>query len=174
MSKPNLELAFPQLLRERIREFKIPDAPGQIAWEEVMIYQIPDEEMGGDKFGKDSALYKPETVADGDRRRCPRGVIVSAGLGAMGMLRDHGMQVGEMVLFSPHAPNRFQVSRSDGKMVEFFFMHVSDVQVSEDIPGRLVSGDLKLVYEKGDFLFIWKGDKSRSGRRDPKQFDDGI
>jgi hypothetical protein len=174
MSKASLELVMPKLLRARIKEFKIPPSPGQIAWEEVMIYQIPDDEMGGDKFGKDSALYKPETVADNDRRRCPRGVIVSAGLVAMGMLRDHGMQLGEMVLFSPHAPNRFQVSRADGKMVEFFFMHVSDVQVSEDVPVRLVAGDLTLVYEKGDYLFIWKGDKSRGGRRDPKQYADGI
>jgi hypothetical protein len=174
MSKPDLNLAFPKLLQERIKEFKIPPAPGQISFEEVMIYQIPDAEMGGDKFGKDSALYKPETTADTDRRRCPRGVIVSAGLGALGMLRDHGMQLGEMVLFSPHAPNRFQVKRSNGQAVEFFFMHVSDVKVSEDIPGRLVNGELKLAHEKGDFLFIWKGDKTRGGRRDPKQFDDGI
>ena len=174
MSKTDLSLVMPKLLQERIKEFKIPPAPGQIAFEEVMIYQIPDEEMGGDKFGKDSSLYKPDTLADTDRRRCPRGVIVSAGLGALGMLRDHGMQLGEMVLFSPHAPTRFQVRRNDGKSVEFFFMHVSDVKVSEDVPARLVFGELRLVYENGDFLFIWKGDEKRGGRRDPKQFDDSI
>ena len=174
MSKASLEIAFPKLLRERIKEFSIPDAPGQINFDQVMIYQIPDDEMGGDKFGKDSRLYKPETVADSDRRRCPRGVIVSAGLGAMGTLRDHGMQLGEMVLYSPFAPHRFETMRKDGKSVEFSFMTVADIQVSEDIPGRLVSGELTMVYEKGDFLFVWKGDKTRNGRRDPKQYADSI
>jgi hypothetical protein len=174
MSKPNLELAFPKLLRDRIVEFSIPDAPGQIGFDEVMIFQIPDDEMGGEKFGKDSALYKPETIADSDKRRCPRGVIISAGLSALDMLRDHGMQLGEMVLFSPYSMHRFEVKRTKGKSVEFCFMHVSDVKVSADIPGRLVSGELTMVYENGNHLYVWKGDKSRGGRRDLKQFGDSI
>ena len=167
MSKRSLDLVMPPLLKARIKEFSIPPAPGQALFDEVLIFQIPDEEKGAEKIG---SIYKPNTRKDTDEKRCPRGVIVSAGLGAMDKLRDHGMQLGEMVRFSPHVYTRFELDHdAQGREQYMPFMTVGDIKVSEDIPGRLVSGELELVYEDGQYKYH-KGEK----RRDPEVFDDSI
>ena len=170
MSKPNLDLVMPPLLKKRIKEFHIPPAPGQANFDEVLVFQIPDGEKGGETFGKESRILKPQTKKDSDEKRCPRGVIVSAGLGAMDKLRDHGMQIGEMVRFSPHVYTRFELDHDAQGLEQYMpFMTVGDIKVSEDIPARLVSGELELVYEDGQHRY-----RAGEKRRDPEVFDDSL
>lgn len=164
---------MPKLLRERIVQYDIPPAPGAINFEDVLIFQVPDQEWSSEKWSSDSTLYKPEYVQDADKRKCPRGIIVSAGLKALDIMRDHGMQLGEMVLFSPNSFHRFQVKRTgDGKMVEFPFMHISDVHISEDIPSRLAAGELEMVRVGRSYRFVWAGEEATEGRIDPPRFSD--
>lgn len=171
MSKASLELVVPKLLRERIKQFNIPPAPGQCEFERVLIYQIPDEEKAGEKVSKTSLLYKPINRADADREKCPRGVIVSAGLKAMDILHDHGMQIGEMVRFSPSVYTRFELDRTEEGKERFMpFMNVGDIITSEDVPNRLADGTLEIHYEDGQYKYKGRGGK----RRDPNEYPDSF
>lgn len=125
------------LLARRIEEYNIPAWPGMILFERVLIYKIPDEESASETAG-DGVIIKPKTRIDTDSARCPRGIIVSAGLRALDVLHAYGMQLGELVWFAPHVPYRFQVGVRGGKDVEFSFMNVGDIVLSEDILDRLV------------------------------------
>jgi hypothetical protein len=128
-----------------MQELDIPAWPGQACFERVIVYRIPDEGSASETFASDGVIIKPETRRETDKDRSPRGVIVSAGLAALDVLVSNGMQIGELVWFAPHVPFRFEVGkRSDGTKLEFYFMNVGDIVLSEDILQRVVAGDLKL------------------------------
>ena len=171
MSKRKIDIGavMPPLLVKRIKEYGIPPCPGQATYERVLVYQIPDEMSSRTTFAKGGSIIMPETTQSVKKERSPRGIIVSAGLKAMDIMRDHGMQLGEMVWYSPHVPTRFEVDRkADGERVMFYFMNVGDVIVSEDVPERLASGELRLQYKNGVHTY------SGGERRDPAEFDDSI
>jgi hypothetical protein len=137
--------ALPPLLMKRMQELEIPEWPGQACFERVIVYRIPDEGSASETFAADGVIIKPETRRETDKDRSPRGVVVSAGLAAMDVLVSNGMQLGELVWFAPHVPFRFEVGkRADGTKVEFYFMNVGDIVLSEDILQRVVDGELKL------------------------------
>lgn len=170
--------AIPPLLAKRIREYDIPDAPGQAMFHRILIYQIPDDASARETFAEKGRIVMPETTKAVKKDRSPRGVIVSAGLQALDYMRDHGMELGEMVWFSPHVPTRFDVNRlADGRQALFFFMAVSDIIVSQDTPERLASGELTLTYaigEHGGKHVYLRRDEKPVDRRDVPQFVDGY
>ena len=168
MANSNMAFVMPELLKKRIKEYKIPPCPGQATFDNVLIFMLPDENVCREKFGKDSSIYKPETKDSADKDRCPRGVIVSAGLGAMDMLCSHGIEVGDIVWFAPHVPTRFEMGVVDGKPVYFFFFYAGDIKTSEDVPQRLVDGTLKIEFINGKHVY------NRIERIDPKIYDDSI
>jgi hypothetical protein len=134
--------AIPPLLEKRVNELNIPAWPGQACFERVIIYRIPDEESASEKT--EGGLWKAPSRVDIDKDRSPRGVVVSAGLAAMDVLVSNGMQLGELVWFAPHVPFRFVVGRKNNQDIQFYFMNVGDIVLSEDILQRAVDGDLKL------------------------------
>lgn len=137
--------AIPPLLMKRMLELDIPAWPGQACFERVIVYKIPDEASAGETFAADGVIIKPDNRRETDKDRSPRGIIVSAGLAAMDVLVSNGMEIGELVWFSPHVPYRFEVGkRADGAKLEFYFMNVGDIVLSEDILQRVVDEKLKL------------------------------
>ena len=165
----NLSALMPPLLRKRIEEYKIPMAPGQATFDNVLVYMLPDDKVCGEKFSKEGVIIKPQNKDSADKERCPRGVVVSAGLGAMDMLMSHGIELGDIVWFAPHVPTRFEVDRTaEGKPVYYFFFYAGDIKVSEDLPQRLVDGTMKLEFVNGHHVY------NRVERTDPKVYDDSI
>jgi len=130
----------PCLLARRIAEHNIPPWPAQALYERVLIFRIPDNESAKETIGE-TGLYKPETRVDIDKNRSPRGVVVSAGLRALDILRCQGMELGELVWFAPHVPFRFRTSANGVQDVEFYFMNVGDIIMSEDVLGRLAPAE---------------------------------
>lgn len=128
-----------ELLTKRVFEYKIPAWPGQALYERVLIFKIPEESTASDEIdiGDGHKLVKPETRVGVDVSRCPRGIIVSAGLRAMDIMRAQGMELGELVWFAPHVPFRFVVKQRSRQDDEFSFMNVGDIILSEDVLGRL-------------------------------------
>jgi len=126
-------------LTRRVHEFKIPAWPGQALYERVLIFKIPEASTASDEIdiGDGKKLVKPETRVGVDVSRCPRGIIVSAGLRAMDIMRAQGMELGELIWFAPHVPFRFVVKQRSGQDDEFSFMNVGDIILSEDVLGRL-------------------------------------
>lgn len=132
------------LLQKRVEEFQIPQWPGQALFERVLIYRIPEETTASDvlaDLGDGKKLYKTDGRKNVDIARCPRGVIVSAGLRALDIMRANGMQLGELVWFAPHVPFQFEVKQKGSQTDTFSFMNVGDVIISEDVLGRLVPKD---------------------------------
>ena len=139
--------SIPPLLLKRMQELEIPAWPGQALFERVIVYLVPDEAASADKFIPDGMIYKVDQRKETDKARSPRGVIVSAGLAALDILVSNGMQIGEMVWLSPYVQYRFEVGkRENGSPIEFMFLNVGDVVLSEDILQRVVDGELNLQH----------------------------
>lgn len=162
------DFLMPRLLKDRIREYDIPPWPGQATFDNILVYQVPDKASTRLTVAKDSHLVLPEMTVDMKKNMSPRGIIVSAGLRAMDIMRDHGMKLGEMVWYSPYVIHRYDVDRVEGKNILFFFMTIADVKTSEDIPQRAVDGELKVYEVNGKYTFR-EGD-----RNDPIEHDDRI
>lgn len=131
---------FPEesLLDKRIREFNIPQWPGQAMYARIIVYRLPDKASKRTTFAEGGLIEKPDTIASDTKWRSPRGVIVSAGLQAMDILRGNGIGLGDIIWMASHTPWRFEVDRKvDGESVEFHFMQAGDVVISEDLIERM-------------------------------------
>lgn len=175
MSKPEPQKSK-DLLARRVEEFDIPAWPGQACFERIIVYRIPDEASARQTFSEGGTIIKPDMTQQTQKDRSPRGVVVSAGLEALDVLESHGMEVGELVWFSPHVPYRFEVERTTGgKPIEFFFMNVGDIILSEDILGRIYEENSMCIgtsEQSGKHVYVRAG-KSRE-RVEPKKFPDDI
>ena len=145
---------IPELLMKRVKEFDIPEWPGQACFERVIVYRIPDDSSASETYAEGGVIVKPENRLEADKDRSPRGVVVSAGLAAMDILVSNGMQVGELVWFAPHVPFRFEVGkRPDGQRLEFYFMNVGDIVLSEDILQRTMDGEIVLGQQGNQHMY---------------------
>ena len=143
-------LAGPSLLDRRIAEFEIPRWPGEATFARILVYRIPDKAAKRKTFVEGGAIVMPDDVHSNNEFRSPRGIIVSAGLQAMDILRGNGMQLGEMIWMSSHTPWRFEVdTKQDGKPVEFYFMQAGDVTLSEDLLEARRSGAVRVELRDG-------------------------
>jgi hypothetical protein len=139
--KPQPRGAMSDLLLSRMAEFDIPPWPGQALFERVVVFRVADAASASDTFIPDGRIVKATSTRDRDEIRSPRGVIVSAGLRALEILTDHGMEVGELVWLAPHLPYRFQVGMTkEGASIEFLFCNVGDIVLSEDLLDRIGRG----------------------------------
>ena len=139
--KPRSRGAMSELLQKRIEEFDIPPWPGQALFERVVVFYVSDASASSETFIPDGKIVKVASTRDRDESRSPRGVIVSAGLRALEILSDHGMEVGELVWLAPHLPYRFEVGRTkEGLPIEFMFCNVGDIVLSEDLLDRIGKG----------------------------------
>jgi hypothetical protein len=170
--------ALTKLLRKRAVEYNIPSWPGETPFDRVLVYRIPDDASERETFVAGGKIVKAESAQDASKARSPHGIIVSAGLGALGILYDHGMGLGDIVWIMPHAPYRFEVEKNaQGKSIEFFPMYVGDVVLSEDVSQRLADGELDIVRVGNQFIYSRKSEKGEAKskkRTDPAQNADSI
>lgn len=158
------------LLERRVREFKIPKWPGRCSFERVLIYRIPDDHAANEKTAS-GLLYKPSSRKATDEARSPRGIIVSAGLEALDIMRAHGKKLGDLVWFAPWTPQRFEVGRTEKADIDFDFMNVGEIVLDEDEEKRIESGELTLVFQDGKHKYLAK-DGSDFDRVDPTHYPD--
>jgi hypothetical protein len=143
------------LLERRIREHKIPAWPGQAMYNRIIVYRLPDKAAARESFTEGGLIVKPETVASNTKYKSPRGVIVSAGLQAMDVLRGNGIGLGDIIWMASHTPWRFEVERTtEGESIEFFFMQAGDVVISEDLIKRLKNGTAKIEIRDGKHQLV--------------------
>lgn len=143
------------LLEQRVKEFNIPKWPGECTFGRVMIFRIPDKASARDTFVPGGAIVKPETVKSNEEFRSPRGVVVSAGLQAMDILRGNGIGLGHIVWISSYTPWRFEVDRnSDGESIEFMFMQAGDITLSEDLVKMFKEGKARIERKDGRHTLV--------------------
>lgn len=161
------------LLEKRIAEYGIPMWPGEATYQTILIYRIPDEAAARDTYVPDGLIVKPDDVKANTKFRSPRGIIVSAGLQAMDILRGNGMQLGEMVWMSSWTPFRFEVDTGkDGNPVEFYFMNAGNVTLSEDLLRARQAGNIRVELRDGKHQLVIADD--RVLRFDPPSYPDDI
>lgn len=132
------------LLDQRRREYSIPMWPGQAMYGRIIVYRIPDKAAERKKYNEGGIIEMIDDVADNKKWHAPRGVIVSAGLLAMDILRGNAIGLGDMIWMASHTPWRFEVDSEvkNGKVesTEFFFMQAGDVVLAEDLFEKVKAG----------------------------------
>lgn len=95
---PKGTLHLPPLLDERRLEWGIPDGAFRVAalYDRILLWQIPPAFSTGETIGAGRILKSDETRLK-ELRECPRGIIVSAGLKALDVLRSNGSDLGHIV-----------------------------------------------------------------------------
>jgi hypothetical protein len=164
------------LLDRRIKEYNIPDWPGQALYGRIIVYRIKDENADRKTFTAGGVIEMPDDVASTQKWKAPRGIIVSAGLLAMDILRGNGIGLGEVIWMASHSPWRFEVDSKlkDGKVesVDFYFMQAGDAVLSEDLVERIREGDAVVEFENGKHRYVVEG--KAFPRFDPPEHPDDM
>lgn len=142
---PKGALGLPPLLDERRLSYGIVDAAfaTQPVFERLMVYQLPAHE--GETFMEGGRIIAPDTSRNYMRRECPRGILLSAGLGALDAIRSHGIDLGHIVVTISTVPFRLVVDYVDGKPFEVLLMMAGDLVGSEDLGATMRSGEVRVV-----------------------------
>lgn len=129
------------LLDAAIKEYAIPKWPYEAAYDRIVVFSLPEDKAKRDTYIEGGKIVMTESRKTYEQNVTPRGVIVSAGLGARDVLKSHGMGLGHVVWVARLSPWRHQVDRtSDGHDIEFLFLRVGDVVGSETLMRQINRG----------------------------------
>lgn len=135
------------LLSEAIEKHGIPPWPYEAVYDRVVVFSVPEDAASRDTYIAGGLIAKPENRKSHDQSVTPRGVIVSAGLGALDVMRSHGMDLGHMVWVARLSPWRHQVDKdADGRDIEFLFLRVGDIVGSETLLAQRTAGAVSVVH----------------------------
>jgi hypothetical protein len=127
-----------KLLDEAIEKYRIPQWPYEAVYDRIIVFSVPEEKATRETYTPGGLIVKTEARKDYEEAETPRGVLVSAGLGALDVLRGHGIGLGHMVWVARLSPWRHEVDRdADGKPIEFLFLRVGDIVGSETLQEAL-------------------------------------
>lgn len=151
---PELDAKLHPLLAKRRREAHIPDGAFKMhaVYDRVLLWQpFLERETVGDTKIILSARGKSR-----EREEAPRGIIVSAGLGALDQIRSHGMDLGHYVNFIRLAPWRLPVDTVYGKELHLLVLRAGDLIASEDLMRALNDGTCTIRWneETGQHQYV--------------------
>lgn len=148
---------LPPLLEQRRLEYMIPDAAFGRAcmFDKVLLFQIPMWEQ--ETYG-DTRIIMPESGQERVEESAPRGIIVSAGLQALGVLYSHGSGLGHKVLYVHLTPWRVPFMMISGHELYLIPLRVGDLVADEDAGAALCSGDMELVRDGSEHKYRRDGD----------------
>lgn len=156
------------LLSEAVEKHRIPPWPYEAVYDRVVVFSVPEDAASRETYAQGGVIVKPESRQKHDQSVTPRGIIVSAGLGALDVLRSHGMDVGHMVWVARLSPWRHEVDRdADGKVIEFLFLRVADIVGSETLLAQRRAGAAS--YEKVQHIVV-NGIEVPVARTDPPSY----
>lgn len=107
---------------------------GQAVFDRVLVWQFPEPWYGGDTY-EGTDIAKAESTKARQQYDTPRGIIVSAGLNALDVLRSQGMDVGHTVHFCVNSLYRRPLDDHDSKHLAL--LRVGDIIDSEDLADAL-------------------------------------
>lgn len=150
-----------ELLDLRRRQFGIPDSAFRVQamFNIVYVHQIQDAMFEKGTYG-DSSIVIPKSYEDNRKRAAHRGIIVSAGLNALDILKSNGMDLGHIVDFVRQSPFRLEYDVAAGEMLHLLTLHVSDIYGSEDTATALRERRIAMVSDvlpNGAVIHMYKG-----------------
>lgn len=129
------------LLDAAIKEHSIPKWPYEAAYDRIIVYSLPEAKAARETYVPNGKILMTAQAKSYEENVTPRGVIVSAGLGARDVLKSHAIGLGHVVWVARLSPWRHQVDRtSDGHDIEFLFLRVGDVVGSETLLRQINRG----------------------------------
>lgn len=161
MAPPGM-LRLPELLERRRLEYGIPDSAFRVqaAFNRLFIHKIEDVMFRSGRYGEDSRIELPDSTKKALLNMAPRGIIISAGLGALDTLRDHGMDVGHIVTINRVSPWRVIYDIIGGEQFSYLIVQDRDISGSEDTAEALFSRRLLLdevTLPNGRKVALYKG-----------------
>lgn len=163
MSNPLLEAA--------ITEYQIPAWPYEASYDRIVVYSLPEKKAQRETYVEGGAIVMPETVQAREKSQTPRGIIVSAGLGARDVLKSHGMGLGHVVWVARLSPWRHEVERTKDGTIEFLFLRAGDVVGSETLQQWIADGKVSVTYDEADGRHAYRyEDGTIAPRFDPPDF----
>lgn len=140
------------LMAERLKKYRVPVWPGQPSYDRIYVYQIPTVDR--ETYVEGGVIIAPERAKDRQQSVAPRGILLAAGLKAMGQLVSHGYMLGDVVWFARFSRWAVEVEGEGGKIDHICFMRAADLVCSEDALERLRNGQLEIEMDgDGDFSF---------------------
>lgn len=133
------------LLSEMIERYKVPPWPYEAVYDRVVVFSVPEAKATRETYVDGGLIAKPQTKMAAEKNETPRGILVSAGLGARDYLRAHGMGLGHMVWVARLSPWRHEVDRTNDGAIEFLFLRAGDVVGSETLQGYIREGKVKVT-----------------------------
>jgi hypothetical protein len=156
MSPPGA-LKLTPLLEKRRLEWEIPDGvfkrAGGALFDRILISQIDPIAKTAELSKKmgNGLLWKPDKRRDSDMRSAPRGVLVGAGIGALDVLRAHGVALGHIVFFAKNTTYTIPCDEVGGVETRVSIARVGDFICSEDVAEQYFTGEIRVeVVETSD------------------------
>jgi hypothetical protein len=142
------KLKLPPLLEERRLRYGIPNGAfaRHAQYDRVLLFQI--EEWCTGTYGDGGAIVMPDDWAAVKKAENPRGVIVSAGLHALDVLRTNGMELGHIVTFVRMAPFRTPIDTVAGHHFYLIVQNVGDIIDSEDTQEAISTGRVRVEWDE--------------------------
>ncbi len=152
-------------LEQRMKQYDIPPIPYGPKGKVVLVYRLPPERKTA------TGLHLPDawTARDGDgnehtvkKEPVSRGVLLAAGLMALDEMKDHLIELGDVVHFGRYAGADFDANRDPENAAKAITqMKIEDINGSEDQPARAAQHDLKYDDESGQHYYEQKTNKRK-------------
>jgi hypothetical protein len=135
MSLPGM-LGLERTLEEARQTYGIPDSAfdQQAVFKSVYVLQVAMQE--GETY-KDSQIILAESTRDRELRKAPIGVIVSAGLEALDVMRSHGIDLGHKITFVHSAPYFIRFDNIGGVDQHLVVLDVRNIRSSYNLAADL-------------------------------------
>ena len=153
-----------KLLDKRRLEFGIPDDAFlfQPTGTNVLVWQLT--RMSGDKYDADSLIVMTEGRQKIEQESNPAGILVGAGLDALGSLRMNGIDLGHVVTFTKNVPYRYTLGMVCGKELDVLTMHDGDIRGSFDLMHSLRNGTMKVQFDSENYTYYYLDKKGNVWR----------
>lgn len=143
---PKGKLGLPDLLEQRRWDELIPDSAFkfQAAFDRVLVMQTSGNKSK--TFVEGGVIQRTHATIEREEDEASRGVLVSAGLGALDTLRSNGIDVGHYVRFIRNAPWRMKIDNVEGQDIWLLVMRDGDLVASEDTAEALRNRKCKVAW----------------------------
>lgn len=159
------------LLESALKKYKIPTCPYEAFSDRIVVFSVPEDKATRRTYVPGGVIQKLDTKTDLEENESPRGIIVSAGLGARDVLRSHGIGLGHMVWVARFSPWRHEVDRDkEGQPIEFLFLRVGDIVGSETLLKHLADGKSRIELKADGHHYVAYGSDDVVPRFDPPSY----
>jgi hypothetical protein len=137
-------LGLPQKLDDARLQYGITDAAFRVqaVYDRVLVWQVAMQE--GETY-EGSKIIMAEVTKHREKVKAPIGIIVSAGLLALDVLRSNGMDLGHKVIFTHAAPYFVRYDVVEGQDYHLIVLYAGNITASYDLADDLRTRAVRIV-----------------------------